>query len=393
MGVTADEARPAWRRIAAILLVAAATLIVLAAVGEGAARLLFRQSATSTMTCLVVTDRSTGVRALPGSSCQQQIFESPLVDYRFNDCGFRTPQPCRPAAAGTYRIVLIGSSVGYGMHVAQPLGFVARLGPILSSRTGRPVDVFNESMQWGMPAGVALRTDAMLRPRPAMILWALTPFDIENVRLILPYVPGVQDEQSLPAKSGSAAPAAEPARSLSSIPGRAWRRLTTELAGTRTVFMLQHYLYRSQSQYLGHTLAQGASVDYLRVPAPAPLQDNLAVFAELFGQVAARARAADVPLVVTLLPSRAQAIMLSNRRWDAGYDPDQLGRLLRRIVEARGARYVDMTPGLEAIPDAGQLYFSVDEHLPPAGHRMLAELLADALIRSNAVAAKRGQAR
>lgn len=387
MCVTADEARPAWRRIAAILLVAVATLIVLAAVSEGAARLLFRQSATSTMTCLVVTDRASGVRALPGSSCRQQIFESPLVDYRFNDCGFRTPQPCRPAPVGTYRIVLIGSSVGYGMHVAQPLGFAARLGPILSGRTGRPVDVFNESMQWGMPAGVALRTDAMLRPHPDMVLWALTPFDIENVRLILPYLPGVQDELSLPAKAGSTPPA-EPARGLTSIPGRAWRRLTAELADTRTVFMLQHFLYRSQSQYLSHTLAQGASVDYLRVPTPAPLQDNLAVFAEMLGRVAARARAAGVPLVVTLLPSRAQAIMLSNRRWDSGYDPDQLGRLLRRIAEAKGARYVDMTPGLEAIPDAGQLYFSVDEHLPPAGHRMLAELLANALIRADAVAMK-----
>ena len=81
---------------------------------------------------------------------------------------------------------MLGSSVGYGMMVNQRDSFAARLGPMLSRYVKRPVDVFNESMQWGLPASVALRTNDMLKPHPNMVLWALTPFDIENVGLILP---------------------------------------------------------------------------------------------------------------------------------------------------------------------------------------------------------------
>lgn len=347
------------------------------------------------MACLILNDPHTGVRGIPRSSCQQKDLETRLVDYRFNDCGFRTNQPCRPGPAGLFRIVLIGSSMGYGMHVDQSQSFAARLGPVLSARLQRPVDVFNESMQWAFPASWPLRTDAMLQPHPGMILWALTPFDIENARLILPYVPNVQAELLAPlhGSSGGAgqdatvAPAPPAPHGLGSIPERAWNRLITTLSRDQATFVLQHYLYRSQSQYLAHTLSQVGASDYLQVPAPAALQDNLVVFARALRQVAARARAANVPLVVTLLPSRPQAIMLSNHTWSQGYDPNQLGRLLRRIVEADGARYVDMTPGLETMPDAGQNYLSVDEHPTPQGHRMLTTLLANALLRSGALPA------
>jgi hypothetical protein len=382
--VAADQPRAVWRRILAIMLIAAATLMALALLSEGVAHLLFRQSTTSTMACLVATDAGTGVRGRPNSSCQQKIFESPLVEYRFNACGFRTPQACGPAPAGTYRIVLIGSSLAYGMHATQPASFAARLGPLLSGRLDRPVDVFNQAMQWGLPASIALHTDAILAPHPDMILWTLTPFDIENAGLILPYIPGVQDTLSVGGSGGSTDAAPHP-QGLASVPGRAWRKLISYLSDTRTVFMLQHALYRSQSQYMSHTLTQGHAVDYLRVPTDPALKDGLAIFAQSVDRIAARARQSGVPLVVTLLPSRPQAIMLSNRSWDSGYDPNHLGQLLRPIVEKAGGRYIDMTPGLEAMPDAGQNYFSVDEHLPPAGHEMLATLLSDALVRAKAI--------
>ena len=356
------------------------TLVLLAGLMELVARGLFRQSQTSTMACLVVNDPATGVRGIPGTRCRQKAFESALIDYRFNDCA--------SAPAGTYRIVLIGSSVAYGMHVQQPDSFAARLAPLLARRTGYPVDVYDEAMQWGLPASMPLRGSAILAPRPDMILYTLTPFDIANARLLLPFVGGVQEAVNLPGLAHPQAPAAAGTtgrRTLLALPGRAWARLIGMLGDTRSVFMLQHFLFLSQSQYLGHTLTQGSAVDYLRVPPSAALADGLAVFRDALTRVAARAYAAGVPLVVTLLPSRPQAIMLSNGAWQPGYDPDQLARLVRPIVEAAGGRYVDMTRGLRDRPDAGGLFFSVDEHLPPAGHAMFAALLADALMRDHAV--------
>lgn len=368
-----------------ILLIAAATLVLLACVSEGVARLMFRDSSTTTLKCLIMTDRSTGVRGIPGSSCQMKSLESPLVDYHFNACGFRTPQPCGPPPTGTYRIVLIGSSFAYGMHVAQADSMAAKLGPMLSQRTGMPVDIFNEGMQWGTPGALSQHIDDVLRMKPDMILWALTPLDAQNALSVLPFVSNEQPGYSLPSarKAADAAPVAAPKPAL---PVRAWRRFIGALSDTRTVFLLQHYLYRSQSQFLDHALAQGDAIDYLRVPTPPALQSGLDDFAMVSRRIADRAQAAHVPLVVTPLPLRAQAVMLTNSDWDhKRFDPSRLGRALRTIVEANGARYVDMTEGLASKPQAGQLYFSVDEHLPPQGHTMLAEQLSDALMRAHAL--------
>lgn len=384
----ADQARGAVRRIVPILLVALATLIAFAAISEGAARLLLTQSSTTTVQCLIVNDPATGVRGIPGSTCHQKAYESPLITYHFNACGFRTPQSCGPAPAGTYRIVLLGSSVALGMNVEQPQSFAGVLGPMLSSRLDQRIDVFNEAMQWGLPAGIARRGDRLTMPHPDMILWPLTPFDITNAGLVLPYIGGVQEGVSV---SDPATPPATsttpPAKGWATLPGRIWKRLIGPVSDSRTVLLLQNLLFRSDSQYLSHIQAQGEDADYLRTPPPPALKSHLATFAEALGQVARQAQAARVPLVVTLLPSRAQAVMIADRKRDAGYDAQQLGHLLRPIVEQAGGQYLDMTPGLDRYPGASQRYFRVDEHLPPDGNVMLARLLTDALAKSRVIPA------
>lgn len=389
-----DRPRPFPRHdLILIPLTILATLLLLAGVSELVARFLFRESATSTLSCLILTDPTTGVRARPGSHCRQKAFESPLVDYRFNMCGFRTSQGCGPKPPNHYRIVLIGSSLSFGMHVAQRDSFAARLGPLLSRRLGRQVEVYNEAMQWGLPASVALRTDAIAAAQPDMILWPVAGFDIVNADLILPYIPGVQQE--LHDKRGAApiASAAPSERGLASLPGRIWRRIVRKLTDTRSIFMLRHYLYRSQSQILAHTLTQGSGIDYLRTPPSAALRRNLTVFAQALDRVAAQARALGVPLVITVLPSRTQSIMLADGAAPSGFDPNQLARLLRPIVEARHAHYVDISTQLARVPHFGQLYFSVDEHMPADGHQAIAEALANALVRDKQIAAVGRQAR
>jgi hypothetical protein len=390
-----DEQRPHphmprrdWIILPLIILV---TAVLLIGGSEIAARGVFRESQTSTMACLVANDPQTGVRGVPSSDCRQKIFESRLIDYHFNDCGFRTPQSCGDKSAGVYRVVLVGSSLVYGMHVAQQDGIAARLGPLLTQRSGRKVEIYNEAMQWGFPTSVALRTDSIFAAHPDMILWPLTPYDIENAGLVLPYVPGVQKELTrYVGETGAASEPEKPQHTLAELPGRAWKRFISELDGSRTVFMARHFLYRSPSQFLGHTLMQGGGIDYLRTETTPDLQRKLDTFAAALNQIAARAKAAHVPLVVTLLPERAQTIMIASPPAPHGYDPTRLDRLLKPIVNAHGARYVNMSADVGRVPHAGQLYFSVDEHLPPAGHNMLATLLADALARDNALPSPAG---
>ena len=161
--------------------------------------------------------------------------------------------------------------------------------------------------------------------------------------------------------------------------------MIVDLADTRTIFMLQHLLYRSQSQYLGHTLPQGGEIDYLRAVPTAAEREHLQLFADGFRPIAARASAEHIPLAVTLLPSRAQAILLASGDSPPGYDPRELARQSRPIVVSQGARYIDMMSGLRNWPHAGDLFFAVDEHLPAAGHAMYASLLGDGVATSGLI--------
>lgn len=374
MEVLSSRLQRAAYRMAPILLVALVTLVAFTMLSIGLAHVLFQQTHHATKKCLI-QDPRTGVRGVPGSFCREKTYETSQIDYRFNDCGFRTPQPCGPPAPNVFRIVLIGSSFNFGMRVAQSDSYAAHLGPMLSARLHRPIDIFNESMIAGFPGAWALRPNLPELPHPNLILWPVTPMDIRNPFLL----PGVLPKPKL-------APGMSPPAAPITIEGWSWPKFVARITDFRIVFVLQHFLYLSPSQYLNHTLSKGHEVDYLRTPAPAALQDDLTVFARNFHQVALRARATKVPIVVTLLPTREQAIMLSNGTWDKGYDPYQLGRMVRRIVEADGARFIDMTPGITRIPDAENGFLPVDGHPTAQGQQMIATLMGNALVRSNALA-------
>ncbi len=361
-------------RIVPLLLIAGVTLAALAAGGVVLAHKLFL-APTGIDKCLIMNDPRTGPRGLPGSYCRGNAAETRPVDYRFNECGFRTPHSCRPAAPGIFRIVMIGSSFNFGLYVQQSESFAVLLESMLSIRLQRPVDVVNESIFKAFDGAWAQRSELIMQPRPQMILWPLTPHDM---------VPC----------DGPPPPAGEPKMPAAELnfgsPTALWATVINKLSKSTEGVMLQHYLFRSESQYLDHALMEHSEVEYLRVPASAFERACIAQFAADFHQVAANARAAKVPLVVTLLPAHEQAIMLANDSWGQGYDPNQLGRQVRRIVEAEGVRYVDIMPELRSVPNAGAGYLPVDGHPNREGNRMFAELVGTALMRTGTVPAMKG---
>jgi hypothetical protein len=86
--------------------------------------------------------------------------------------------------------------------------------------------------------------------------------------------------------------------------------------------------------------------------------------------------AAGVPLVVTLVPNRAQAAMISMGEWPAGYDPYKLDNELRSIIEKQGGTYIDILPDYRTIASPEQGYFTVDGHPNADGHALIARFLA-----------------
>jgi hypothetical protein len=86
---------------------------------------------------------------------------------------------CRPKSQATYRIVMVGSSLGMGLGVPEEQTFGALLPKELSRRTGNKVELYNESCTWEVPHIVDMRFNEVLVAKPDMILWVrgiyLTP--------------------------------------------------------------------------------------------------------------------------------------------------------------------------------------------------------------------------
>lgn len=360
------------------------TLVLLVGSAEILARSLFPENG-STMPCLIVNDPSTGVRGLPNSVCHETTFEGLPIEYRFNDCGFRNDERCGPAPQGTYRIVLIGSSMTEGLRVDRERSYAGLLASLLTRAAGRNVDVFNEGLQWSMPASWPLRLKAIADAKPDLIVWTMTPLDIDSASLILPYVPGVQDAVASSDAAADRVPSAvqagasAPRRSAAALAARAWDKLIGPINQTRTAQLLQSLLFVSPSLYLHHVEMQGRSADYLRTPLPSSFRDSLHTVDKALGPVTAEARALHVPLVVVLTPQRADAIMLAQATWAPGYDPLALNRALAAVVRRRGAVYLDISHGFKDLTDPGTLYLPFDGHMTARGHAVVADLLTKGL--------------
>jgi hypothetical protein len=383
-----DEDRPLpkldWFLLPALSLLA---IVVVVFSVEGAARLLYSESNTKTLSCLVLNDSTTGVRAIPNTECSEKIPEGELAKYTFNSCGHRAGVECGPKAADTYRIVLIGSSFNFGMWVARERSFAALLQDELSRRTGRKVELYNESMEWGTPRSVDLRFNEVLAAKPDMILWPITPHEIEHVDLTVPEG-GPQDADGGPADPASVH--ASKSRSnffrtaFDNVLSRLYRLIGFKPGSIygfkpRSILMLRHLLFQSQSQYVKQYLSQSDTTEYLRTENTVGWRLLLAHFARYYTDVQAKANSVGAIVVVSTLPERAQAAMISMKEWPAGFDPYKFGDDLRAIVIREGGTYVDILAGFRDIPNPEQGYFPVDGHPDGRGHATISRLLADAL--------------
>ena len=342
-------------------LVGLLTIIVLSLSTEVIARQVFPVS--DTLGGCLVFDATTGVRGIPNSSCWYRRAEHPLTEYRFNNCGHLTETACDSLKpAGTYRIVMVGSSYGMGLGVARNETFAVRLPMALSQRLGRKVELYNESMYWGTPLSVTLRFKEVLAAKPDAILWELTPWDIGHVSdLGL----AAANEEKAPDSSRYA----QAARALST----AYRVITTF---GRTSLVIRNLLFRSQSQYINaYLLTPDSESGFLKSDLSVFWKTRLRQFDLYAADITKQASAAGVPVVVVMLPNRALAAIISRGEWPSGIDPDRFNRELRSIVEHHGGTYIDILPDFQSIPNPEQHYYPVDDHPDASGHAILARLL------------------
>jgi hypothetical protein len=339
-------------------------------------RLTFHTSYGGPAPC-IIRDPSMGLRGIPNSVCWEKEAESQPVEYRFNGCGHRTGVECGSKAPGTYRIVMTGSSFAMGSLVQQEGTFAALLPAELSRQTGRKIELYNEGLSWRTPLNVSLGFNDVLKAQPDVILWILTPWDMDGVvglglgssssteagmsRNTRDRVKKAFREKSLP-------------KALPEILGAIHERWSDSDFGTVT----QHYLYQSQSEYVKLFLT-GQHVEFLKSESNSQWQTSIEKFNGYAADIEGRAKSAGVPLVAVLVPNRAQATMISMGEWPAGYDPYKLDNELRSIITRHGGIYIDILPDFRAVPNPEQYYYPIDGHPNPEGHAIISQLLAKEL--------------
>jgi hypothetical protein len=272
------------------------------------------------------------------------------VQYRFNSCGHRTGIECGPKAPDTYRIVMAGSSYSFGWTVPEEETFAALLPHELSQRAGRKVELYNESIigEGGIPRSVASRFNEVLAAHPDAVLWILTPWDIDKADASPPPLAwrglGVTDilKQALIGKSLHDATVA-----FMGVIRDKW-------VVSKPGVLLQHYLFQSQSEYVKLYLSRGLQSGFLESKPDPDWQYRLARLDAFAAGIEGQAKAAGVPIIVTLVPNRAQAAMISMGKWPAGYDPYKLGEEVREIVTSNGGTYIDILHDFRAIPNPEQ---------------------------------------
>lgn len=366
----------------------------------GASRLvtahLYRLISTGENACMVLTDPETGVRGRPNTVCRGKLFETETVEFRFNGCGYRAGMECGPKPPYTYRIVMVGSSFAEGTDIARERSLAALLPADVARLTGRKVDLYNEGLHWVSPRAVSLkfRRNEVQAAQPDLILWIVTPWDVDNAGLLLPGL----DDNSKPEKTAEEGNdrgsllhetiEVFSGHSLANAMGRGQRKAIALFADQPTALLLKHYLYQSQSLYLKHYFTLESHNDFLRVPRTALYAEHIQEFGRYFGEGMAAADKAGVPVAVTFLPVRGQAAMISMGQWPDGYDPYRVGEDIRSLAGKYGATYIDVLRGFREVPNPELDFLPIDGHPTADGYRILSGMIAQQLTDGTVTALK-----
>jgi hypothetical protein len=369
------------------------TICLMASSAELLSRWFYPVTQVGFPNCFATNDPTGDASVKPNSVCWEQTAESNLkAEYRFNSRGHRAGTELDPKPPGTYRIVLIGSSITQGLFVPREKTFAALLPEELSLVTGRKVEVYNEATGGEFRGGPyptqnsADHFDQVLAAEPDLILWVITPTDIMNAE-------SKENAESTDLRALQADP-----RSVtgSAKPRSFWNKITASIAKgtfgerlksrweeTRTSVVLKHLLIamESQDEYIKSYLRNEDNANFLKTEPDSKWQMQLQLFDAELVEITGLAKNARVPLAAVFVPNRPQAAMLSHGHWPTGYDPFKLEGEVRDSILNHGGRFIDILGDFRRIPGPERDYFPVDGHPDAQGHAIISRLLAWELTR------------
>jgi hypothetical protein len=298
-------------------------------------------------------------RQKPNCVCRYKNPEGPLVEYRYNECGYRSAKPCGIKPRDTVRVVLMGASVAWGLYIPDDETFGARTESAMNRICSRPVDVQNMG-------GMVLFRDLpklageALRLSPDVIVLTVGPYDLEEL--------GVTEQQSDPHPP-----------TIIGMTKLAWHNIMARARQSKFVFAAYHYMLLDTQVLYEAYMHMGGSREVMRSPQTPEGNQMYAEFAKALDRMMAKLTASGVPVVVMAVPNRVAAAMVSNRSHLEGTDPLLFGHRISEIAVQHGALALDVTRDFANFPHAEQLYYPVDNHPNGDGHAVIGQALVNRL--------------
>ncbi len=376
-GPDAKEPKLPLRDWILLPLLSLATIAVCLIGTEAAARHFF--TAYLENVCMV-DDARIAWRYQHNCATEQKTAEGPKVSVYYNNCGYRTKEPCGPTPPGTTRIALLGSSIGEGTYVDYDHQFSTRTASALTQALGRPVEVQNLSRAGCYPICAYRLVDEALALKPDVLVMVIDPYDVEHIQ-----PDDVTDpNKPLPPRRVALANASHP-----TLIGR----LKGLVIESSTGLAAEHFLFQGDSAlYARMYLQNGDRAGYLHAPLSPAWKERLKNYEFFLDAIASKARAANVPVVLENIPNFAQSATAKLPSPPPQVDPYAFDKQLKEICERHGIQFVDSLPYFQRLANVSTAYYVVDTHPNSEGHALISQALVDGLLKEQRAALERTHA-
>ena len=352
------SAPPRWVRIVGVSLLLASSIVVGVVLAEVGLRQFQPQIFPVHSQGMYVPNALYGTGLTPNfvGRFQRAEFDA---SFRINSAGFRGPE-LRPRQDNTVRIVALGDSQTFGFGVLDHETYAVQLEQLLS-RFHPELDI--QVTNTGSPRYGTYHQLNLLRSRweeldPDLVLLQFLPVNDfqDNREAVRQLHPQVRDGMLI---SPSAAP--------DDVPRPAWVRV---LYWSKSQFHLARLLSESAG-YLSMRLGMAQHVDALWGEDFS--DDDAVLTQELLEQVATTAHRGGARAL--FLYSTAKTAMMGST-----YVVPRSRAVLQQAAQNTGAMWVDLNELMREHERPHRFYFVRDGHWSPAGHRVIAEILASRIV-------------
>jgi len=313
------------------------------------------------------------------------------TEVSINRLGLRGPEIAEKAP-GTLRLLVLGDSYAEGLQVSWEDLLSTRVERALNEIPGPKVEVVNAGVSgYGTADQLLLLEKLGWNLKPDLVLVSFCIHNDVGNNLDQP----LYDFSTHPPRRRDAPPLSSMAlaglrvKEFLSRRSQLYQLLRDRTAGLRGDDLALKLGVRRRS---GNAVAGGGptrnGLDYTSWfidSPPSELARGLNYTRQLLGRMRDEGRERGAKVMVVWIPIRDQ---VSDRRWQSlqervGLRPESRSNPQEQLVAmARelGLESFDPLPSFRASPERETLYFDIDGHWTPAGHRLAAEVMAPALL-------------